>query len=124
MKKQISFSIDTSKGYFWIILALAIYILVISISGSESKLQIENSMLKGKNEILVSKELKIKDSILTLKQSLSAIRNDKIALESKLKNQKTRYKTLTIEKYAKKNTIDSYDHRQLSGFLPSRYKQD
>lgn len=124
MKKQISFSIDASKGYFWIILVLAMYLLIMSISYSESSLHLKNEKLKLQNEMLVSNELKIKDSISTYKDSLIAIKTANSALKTRLDNQKRDYRNIIIEKDAKKNTIDSYDHRQLSGFLPSRYKQD
>jgi len=125
MKKQFTFSIDTSKGYFWIILILIGFILLQYFSKTDvSKLELQNSELKGKNEMLLSNESKYNESILVLKDSLKSIRSDKTALESKLGNQKTTYKTLIIEKDAKTNTIDSYDHNELSSFLPKRYVKD
>lgn len=125
MKKQFTFSIDTSKAYFWIILILIGYILFQYFSNSDtSKLQLENSELKGKNEILLSNESKYNESILVFKDSLKSIKGDNSALKLKLENQKTNYKTIIIEKDAKKTTIDSYDYDQLSDFLPNRYKQD
>lgn len=125
MKKQFTFSIDTSKGYFWIILIMIGFILFQYFSTPDiSTLGLENSELKGKNEILLSNESKYNESILVLKDYLNSIRSDKTALESKLENQKTNYKTLIIEKDAKTNTIDSYDHNELSSFLPKRYFKD
>ena len=125
MKKQFTFSIDTSKAYFWIIFILIGYILLQYFSSPDtSKLQLENSELKGKNEILLSNESKYNESILVFKDSLKAIKSDNSALKSKLERQKTNYKTLITEKDAKKTTIDSYDHNELSGFLTNRYKQD
>lgn len=125
MKKQFTFSIDTSKGYFWIILILIGFVLFQYFStGDVSKLELQNSELKGKNEILVSNERKSNDYILALKDSLNSIRSDKTALQLKLDSQKTNYKTIIIEKDAKKNTIDSYDNDELSSFLPKRYHKD
>lgn len=125
MKKQFTFSVDTSKAYFWIILILIAYILFQYFSSPDtSKLQLENSELKGKNEILIYNESKYNESILVFKDSLKAIKRYNSALKMKLDNQKTNYKKLITEKDAKKNTIDSYDHNQLSDFLPNRYKQD
>lgn len=125
MKKEFTFSIDTSKAYFWIILILIGYILFQYFSSPDaSKLQLENSELKGKNEILLSNESKYNESILVFKDSLKAIKSDNSALKAKLEIQKTNYKTIIIEKDAKKTTIDSYDYDQLSSFLPKRYKQD
>lgn len=122
MKKEFIFSVDTSKGYFWIILILIGFILFQYFSTTDtSKLELQNSELKGKNEMLLSNESKYNESILALKDSLKSIRSDKTALKSKLDSQKTNYKTLIIEKDAKKNTIDSYDHNELSSFLPKRY---
>ena len=124
MKRQFTFSIDTSQYYFWIILVMSVYIIFTLFSTSTSRLQIKNAELKGQNEMLKFNESKINESILVLQDSLKLIKSNNTALKTDLANHKTNYKTLIIEKDAKKNTIDSYDHNQLSGFLPKRYDKN
>lgn len=120
MKKQFTFSIDTSKGYFWIILILMAIVLFQYFKTPETN----NDELKRQNEILVSNERKANDSILSLRDSLKAIRNDNLALKSKLANQKTVYKSIIIEKDAKKNTIYSYDYASIRDAFTRRYHKD
>jgi len=121
MKKKFTFSIDTSKPYFWVWLAMSIYILFLTFGSSDSK---ENSKLKSENEILLSNERKYDQSIIVLKDSINRLKTNNTALQSKLSNQKTEYKTITIEKDAKKNTIDSYDYASVLDAFAKRYHQD
>ena len=87
-------------------------------------MELENSKLKLANEMLLSNERKDENSIILLKDSLNRLRINNTALESKLSNQKTEYKTITIEKNAKKKTIDSYDYATVIDAFAKRYHQD
>lgn len=125
MKKQLTFSIDTSKGYFWIILILIAFILFNNFSSPDvSKLQLENERLKTENEISALNERKLINSIETDKQKLKAYEAQNNSLLELLKLQKSKYKNIIIEKDEKKNTIDSYDRDAIIREFSKRYKQD